>query len=65
MVLPQPSLEVLADVSSNPGRHGGVMHVLETCIVTWLKQIKVCMYVRILFMCIRTYIGRQLLISSL
>ena len=45
MVLPQPSLEVLADVSSNPGRHGGVMHVLETCIVTWLKQIKVCTYV--------------------
>nr|WAQ15579.1 axonemal dynein heavy chain E [Halisarca dujardinii] len=40
VVLPQPSLEVLADVSSSPSRHGGVMHVLETCIVTWLKQIK-------------------------
>ena len=41
VVLPLPSLEVLSDVSSYPDRHVGVMHVLETSVVMWLKQIKV------------------------
>ena len=41
VVLPLPSLEVLSDVSSYPNRHAGVMHVLETSVVMWLKQIKV------------------------
>ena len=51
VVLPLPSLEVLSDVSTYPNRHAGVMHVLETSVVMWLKQIKVSFGI-----CVCTYI---------
>ena len=41
LILPLPSIEVLADAASNTDRHGSVLHVLETTIIGWIKQIKV------------------------
>ena len=41
LILPLPSIEVLADAASTTERHGSVLHVLETTIIGWIKQIKV------------------------
>ena len=40
-MLPLPSIEVLAEAAENPGRRGAVLHVLETTVIGWIKQIKV------------------------
>ena len=32
---------MLAEAASNIDRHGSVLHVLETTIIGWIKQIKV------------------------
>ena len=34
-------MDVLADVSSDSNRHSLVMHILESSVVLWIKQIKV------------------------
>lgn len=41
MTLPLPSIEVLAEAASSPNRRGSVLHVLETTVIGWIKQIKV------------------------
>ena len=43
MVLPLPSIEVLAEVAGSQARTTIVVHVLESFVVTWMKLIKVCM----------------------
>ena len=43
VVLPLPSIEVLAEVAGSQARTGIVVHVLESFVVTWMKLIKVCM----------------------
>ena len=39
-MLPLPSIEVLADAANNINRRGAVLHVLETTVIGWMKQIK-------------------------
>lgn len=41
VVLPFPSVEVLAEAAATPARRSAVLHVLESTIVGWMKQIKV------------------------
>ena len=41
MVLPLPSIEVLAEVATSQTRTSIVVHVLESFVVTWMKLIKV------------------------
>ena len=41
MTLPLPSIEVLAEAASNTNRRGSVLHVLETTVIGWIKQIRV------------------------
>ncbi len=41
IILPLPSIEVLAEAAANPNRRGSVLHVLETTVIGWIKQIKV------------------------
>ena len=42
LVLPLPSLEVLAGAAvSGANRRGVVVHILESCVVAWMKQVKV------------------------
>ena len=41
IVLPLPSIEVLAEAAENPNRRGAVLHVLESTVIAWIKQIKV------------------------
>ena len=36
-----PSIEVLAEAAAVANRRGAVMHVLESTVVGWMKQIKV------------------------
>ncbi|KAI0240669.1 Dynein beta chain, flagellar outer arm [Lamellibrachia satsuma] len=40
VTLPLPSIEVLAEAASSPNRRGSVLHVLETTVIGWIKQIK-------------------------
>ncbi|CAH1797693.1 unnamed protein product [Owenia fusiformis] len=40
IVLPFPSIEVLAEAAANPSRRGAVLHVLESTVIGWIKQIK-------------------------
>ena len=42
VILAMPSIEVLADAAASPHRRAAVLHVLESCVVNWIKQIKVC-----------------------
>ena len=42
LVLPLPSLRVLAEAAmSGVSRRGVVVHILESCVVAWMKQVKV------------------------
>ena len=42
LILPLPSLQVLAEAAmTGISRRGAVVHILETCIVVWMKQVKV------------------------
>lgn len=41
VILAMPSIEVLADAAAAPQRRAAVLHVLESCVVNWIKQIKV------------------------
>lgn len=41
VILAMPSIEVLADAAAAPQRRSAVLHVLESCVVNWIKQIKV------------------------
>ena len=41
VVLPLPSIEVLAEVAGSQARTSIVVHVLESFVVTWMKLIKV------------------------
>ena len=41
MVLPLPSIEVLAEAAMNLDRKAAVIHVLESSVVSWMKQVKV------------------------
>lgn len=40
VTLPVPSLSLLAMVASNPNRRLTVLHILETTIINWQKQIR-------------------------
>ena len=40
-MLPFPSVEVLAEAASTATRRGAVLHVLESTVIGWIKQIKV------------------------
>lgn len=42
IILSLPSIEVLAEAAATPNRRGAVLHVLETTVLAWIKQIKVC-----------------------
>ncbi|XP_064599567.1 LOW QUALITY PROTEIN: uncharacterized protein LOC135466077 [Liolophura sinensis] len=41
LVLSLPSVEVLAEAAANPNRRASVLHVLETTVIGWIKQIKI------------------------
>ena len=41
VVLPLPSIEVLAEAAVNSDRKAAVIHVLESSVVSWMKQVKV------------------------
>ena len=41
VVLPLPSIDVLAEAAANPNRRSSVLHVLETTVIVWIKQIRV------------------------
>jgi len=41
IILSLPSIEVLAEAAAAPNRRGAVLHVLETTVLSWIKQIKV------------------------
>jgi len=41
IILSLPSIEVLAEAAATPNRRGAVLHVLETTVLGWIKQIKV------------------------
>ena len=36
-----PSIEVLADAAMNSDRRAAVVHILESSVVSWMKQVKV------------------------
>ena len=40
VVLPLPSIEVLAEAAINGNRRASVLHVLETTVIGWMKQIR-------------------------
>lgn len=42
-VLPIPSLDVLAEgaLTGSTERRAVVIHIMETCVVSWMKQVKV------------------------
>ncbi|XP_069118815.1 uncharacterized protein [Argopecten irradians] len=40
IILSLPSIEVLAEAAATPARRGSVLHVLETTVLAWIKQIK-------------------------
>lgn len=41
VVLPLPSIEVLAEAASFSSRRSAVIHVMESSVVAWMKQVKV------------------------
>ncbi len=41
VVLPLPSIEVLAEAASSSDRRGTVIHIMESSVVYWMKQVKV------------------------
>ena len=41
ILLNLPSIEVLAEAAASPNRRAAVLHVLETTIINWIKQIRV------------------------
>ena len=41
IVLNLPSIEVLAEAAASPSRRAAVLHVLETTVIGWIKQIRV------------------------
>ena len=41
IILNLPSIEVLAEVAATPNRRAAVLHVLETTVIGWIKQIRV------------------------
>lgn len=41
VTLPLPSIEVLSEAAAYSSRRPAVIHVLETAVVNWIKQIKV------------------------
>ena len=41
IILSLPNIEVLAEAAAAPQRRGAVLHVLETTVLGWIKQIKV------------------------
>ena len=41
VTLPLPSIEVLSEAAASSSRRPAVIHVLETVVVNWIKQIKV------------------------
>ena len=41
VVLPLPAIEVLADAVNASDRRLAVIHVLESSVVSWMKQVKV------------------------
>lgn len=44
-MLPLPSISVLAETAlTSPERHSVVVHVLETAVVTWMKQVKMALH---------------------
>ncbi|GFS27875.1 dynein beta chain, flagellar outer arm [Elysia marginata] len=40
IVLNLPSIEVLAEAAASPSRRAAVLHVLETTVIGWIKQIR-------------------------
>ena len=45
VVLPLPSVATLARTAfTSPDRHSVVVHVLETAVVMWMKQVKMALY---------------------
>ena len=44
-MLPLPSVATLAQTAfTSPDRHSVVVHVLETAVVTWMKQVKMALH---------------------
>ena len=46
MALSLPAIEVLSEAAAFSGRRPAVIHVLETTVVHWIKQIKVDCFVK-------------------
>ena len=44
IVLNLPSIEVLAEAAASPSRRAAVLHVLETTVIGWIKQIRVSIF---------------------
>ena len=40
-MLPLPSIEVLAEAAISSDRRGVVIHIMESSVVSWMKQVKV------------------------
>ena len=49
VVLPLPSVEVLAEAAATPTRRAAVLHVLESTTIGWMKQIRVSRNFLLLF----------------
>uniref|UniRef100_A0A1X7UKN4 Uncharacterized protein n=1 Tax=Amphimedon queenslandica TaxID=400682 RepID=A0A1X7UKN4_AMPQE len=46
LVLPIPSLDILVEgaASSNNERRAVVVHIMESCVISWMKQVKMAMH---------------------
>ena len=45
VILPLPSVSTLVETAlTSPDRHSVVVHVLETAVVTWMKQVKMALH---------------------
>ena len=41
VMLPLPSIEVLSEAAQRSDRKGTVIHIMETSVISWMKQVKV------------------------
>ena len=44
VMLPLPSIEVLSEAATRSDRRGTVIHIMETSVISWMKQVKVGHY---------------------
>lgn len=57
MLLPLPSIEVLAGAAGGVGR-STLVHIMETCVVSWMKQVKVRDYIMLKLISVLSKIKR-------